>query len=69
MLVVVTSEANQGRIDQIRADAMRLADPRGASDGDLDAIAGRLPAIAWMGYTVHGPEASGAEAAIALLYW
>ena len=68
MLAVVTSEANQARIDAIRADAARLADPRGASDAELGAVAARTPAIAWMGYTVHGPEASGAEAAIALLY-
>ena len=68
MMVIVTSEANQQRIDQIRADAARLADPRGRGQGELDAIARRLPAITWMGFTVHGPEASGAEAAIALVY-
>ena len=68
MLAIVTSEANQARIDAIRADAARLADPRGASDAELNAVVARTPAIAWMGYTVHGPEASGAEAAIALLY-
>ena len=68
MLAIVTSEANHARLDRIRSDAARLADPRGASDADLRAVAARTPAIAWMGYTVHGPEASGAEAAIALLY-
>lgn len=68
MMVVVTSEANQRRIDDIRADAARLADPRGAAPAELAALAGRAPAIAWLGFTVHGPEASGVEAAIALLY-
>ncbi|HJU88783.1 MAG TPA: M14 family zinc carboxypeptidase [Gemmatimonadaceae bacterium] len=68
MMVIVTSEPNQRRLDQIRADAARIADPRGASAADLAAVTGRMPTIAWLGFTVHGPEASGAEAAIALLY-
>ncbi|HEY0971055.1 MAG TPA: M14 family zinc carboxypeptidase, partial [Gemmatimonadales bacterium] len=68
MLVVVTSEANQGRLGEIRAGAARLADPRGVPAGEMDALVRRMPTIAWMGFTVHGPEASGAEAAIALVY-
>ena len=67
-LVVATSEANQARLPQIRADAARLADPRGASPADLAAAAARLPAITYLGFTVHGGEASGMEAAIALVY-
>jgi len=67
LLIAITSEGNQGRLRQIRADAQRLADPRGASPGDLER-AQRMPAIAWLGYTVHGGEASGTEAAIALVY-
>ena len=67
-LVAMSSEANIARLEQIRADAARLADPRGASAGELDGVAGRLPPIVWLGYTVHGGEASGTEAAIGLLY-
>lgn len=67
-LVVATSEANQARLAQIRADAARLADPRGAGPAELAAAAARLPAITWLGFTVHGGEASGMEAAIALVY-
>ena len=66
--VALSSEANIARLDQIRADAARLADPRGASAADLQAVAGRLPPVAWLGFTVHGGEASGVEAAIALVY-
>src|SRR5687768_3631035 len=44
VMVVVTSEANQGRIEQIRADNERLATLSG-SPAELDAIAGRLPAV------------------------
>ncbi|MEX2177904.1 MAG: M14 family zinc carboxypeptidase [Gemmatimonadaceae bacterium] len=67
LLIIATSAANHGRLDQIRANAQRLADPRDASAGEL-ALASRIPSIAWLGYTVHGGEASGTEAALALLY-
>lgn len=68
VMVTVTSETNQRRLDAIRTDAGRIADPRGASAADLNAVVGRLPAIAWLGYTIHGGEASGTEASLALLY-
>ncbi len=65
---VVTSERNHARLAQIRADAQRLADPRGASAGELDAVAARMPAIVLLAYTVHGNEASGTEASLVTLY-
>ena len=67
-LVIATSEANQARLDAIRADAARLADPRGASPAELAQIVARMPAIVWLGYTVHGNEASGVEAGLAIAY-
>ncbi len=66
--VVITSEANQQRREQIRTDAVALSDPIGAAASSASAIASRLPAIVWLGHTVHGNEASGAESAIALMY-
>ena len=68
LLLTVTSEANQARIDEIRALSRRVADPRGASRGELEQAAARLPAIVWLGYSVHGDEASGVEAGIGTLY-
>ena len=67
LMAIVTSEANQARIEQIRADNARLATLTGSA-ADLDAIAARAPAVAWLGFSVHGDEASGVEAALALLY-
>ncbi len=68
MLVVVTSEANQGRLEAIRHDAGLVANPVGAPEGEVAAAAARLPAIVWLGFSIHGGEASGVEAGIALLY-
>ena len=68
LMAVVTSEANHARIDRILEAAALVADPRGASTAALDAAVATLPAIVWLGFTVHGGEASGVEAAIGLLY-
>lgn len=67
IMAVVTSEANHARMDAIRADLRTIADPREAGDA-ADAAAARVPAVAYMAYTVHGNEASGTEAALGLLY-
>ncbi len=68
VMLVITSEANQQRIEQIRTDAVALSDAIGEAGGRATAIAARLPVIVWLGHTVHGNEASGAESAIALIY-
>jgi hypothetical protein len=65
---IVTSEQNHARLAQIRADARRIADPRNANSGELDAVVARMPAIVMLAYTVHGGEASGTEASLATLY-
>ncbi len=68
LILTVTSEANHARLDALRADARRVADPRGAAPGEVDAAVRRLPAIVWLAHSVHGGEASGVEAGLALLY-
>jgi hypothetical protein len=68
LLLTVTSEANMARLAQLQADAQRIADPRGAAAGEVDAAVRRLPAVVWLAHSVHGGEASGVEAGLALLY-
>ncbi|MCI0436817.1 MAG: hypothetical protein L0271_24730 [Gemmatimonadetes bacterium] len=68
LMLVITSEANHARVDRVLAASARVADPRGASAAELDAAIASLPAVVWLGFTVHGGEASGVEAAIALAY-
>ena len=66
LAIYVSSPANLARLDAIADDAARVAGVRGAAEAA--AAADRLPAIAWLGFTVHGDEASGVEAALALVY-
>jgi hypothetical protein len=68
LLLVITSERNQQNIEQIKRMAQRLADPRAVPAGELQNISANLPAIVWLGFTVHGSEASGVESALAMMY-
>lgn len=68
VMVIVSSERNLARLDAVRADAARLADPRDADASSLAQVVARHPAVVWLGYTVHGNEASGTEASLAMLY-
>ncbi|MDG1048738.1 MAG: M14 family zinc carboxypeptidase [Planctomycetota bacterium] len=65
--LVITSPRNQARMDEIRATARRLWDPRGAGPTLASAIKGQ-PAVAWMGYGIHGDETSASEAALPVAY-
>jgi hypothetical protein len=67
-LYIVSSPENIQRLDAIRADLDRLADPRTGSASDLDALAARTPAVVWINESVHGNEAPGFETAMQTLY-
>ena len=66
--LVIASEANIQRLDAIKTDLARLADPRTTSAADADRLAESLPAVAWMAYVIHGDEMSGSDAALAVAY-
>lgn len=68
LLVTITSPANHARVEEIRQNMGRLADPRGASQAELDAVIQESPAVAWLAYSVHGSESAGTEAAILTVY-
>ncbi len=68
LLITVSSEANMARLEEIRRDAKRIADPRGAAAGEIEAAIMRTPSIVWLAHSVHGGEGSGVEAGLALLY-
>jgi len=65
---VITSPANLARLDSIRAGLARPADPQGLSSQDAERIVEKTPAVAWLGYSIHGDELSGCDAALALGY-
>lgn len=66
--LVITRPDRQSRLDDIKGAYARLADQRGVSRADIDRAMRDLPGVAWMGYSIHGDETSGADAALALAY-
>ena len=65
---VIGSEENMARLDDIRSDLQQIADPRGLSNADRDALIARLPVIVWLGYGVHGDEISSTDAGLRTAY-
>src|SRR5690606_12419723 len=63
LLLAISSPENLARLDEIRATHLSLSDPRAAMP-DVSS----MPAVVWMGYSVHGNEPSGANAAPAVAY-
>jgi len=66
--LVVTSEENMARLDAIRADRAKLADPRTIDDDEAARIVERIPANVWLMYTIHGNEFSGTDSSVQLAY-
>ena len=68
-ILLVSSESNMARIDEIKTTIGKIADPRKMEPGEnIDKIISGLPAIAWAGYSVHGDELSSSDAALAVAY-
>ena len=67
-LLVISSPDNIRRIDQIRADLDKLADPRSTSAAEARAIAARTPAVVLLTHSIHGNEPAGFESAMMTAY-
>jgi hypothetical protein len=67
-LYIVSAPENIARLDAIRRDLDRIADPRGTPPTEIDALVSRVPAVVWISGSVHGDETPGFETSIQLLY-
>ncbi len=67
-IYVVSTPENIARLDAIRSDLDRIADPRGATPAQLEEVIARTPAVVWFSGSVHGDEVPGFEASMQLLY-
>jgi hypothetical protein len=64
MLITVTSPQNLAKIDQIKSEHVKITNPnlsKNLSTKDM-------PVVVWMGYSVHGNEASAINASIVAGY-
>ena len=67
-LFIIGSPERIGRLEQVKADLRRLADPRALSAADADRLVKELPVVTWLMHGVHGNEISSSDAALAEAY-
>ncbi|MFN3414655.1 MAG: M14 family zinc carboxypeptidase, partial [Thermoanaerobaculum sp.] len=68
LLLVVGKPQNLSRLEELAAKLRGLADPRDKPSG-YTSLPADLPLVVWLVGSVHGDEASGGEAALALAYY
>ena len=68
VMVTVTSEANHGRLEEIRRANARIADPRGLPDDEAERIVREGKAVVAMAYSIHSTEVGGTLASLRLLH-
>ncbi len=66
--LIVSSKENISKLDEIKSSIQKLSDPRLTNDAEANNIIDNSPAVAYMMYSIHGNESSGADAAIQLAY-
>jgi hypothetical protein len=66
--LVIGAPERMARLDEVAADLRRLADPRGLSQADVDALIADLPVVTALLHGVHGNEISSSGAAMAEAY-
>lgn len=67
--LIITSPENLLRLDTIQQQLQRLGDPRRTPPEQADPLIDTLPAVAWLGFTIHGDETEGSDAALALAHY
>jgi hypothetical protein len=67
--LLISSPRNLQNVETLRGNMLRLADPsQSISPVDFDKLVQTQPAFAWMGYSIHGDELSGTDAAVRLIW-
>ena len=65
LLLTITHPENHIGIDKIRSDHVWLTYPNEADKLDIK----KMPIVAYMGFSIHGNESSGANAALLMAYY
>lgn len=65
LLLVITSESNQSNLEELRVEHKKLTDPTVSDQVDIS----NLPAVVWQGFSIHGNEPSGSNAALLAAYY
>ena len=68
VVLVIGSAERMARLDEVKADIARLADPRRLSDDEAEALLAELPVVTALMHGIHGNEISSSGAAMAEAY-
>jgi hypothetical protein len=66
--IVVSSPENIARLEELRGNNTKLADPRKIGAERAAKLVESSPAFVWAGYAIHGDEVSSVDAALQILY-
>lgn len=65
LLLIFSSKKNLANLEQIRLQHLQLGDPAAAATQNTD----KMPAVIWIGHSIHGNESSGANASLLSAYY
>jgi len=65
LVLIITSPNNHKKLESIRTEHLKLSDPKQAALLNT----ANMPAVLWMGYSIHGNESSGANASLLAAYY
>ncbi|HYF31385.1 MAG TPA: M14 metallopeptidase family protein [Chitinophagaceae bacterium] len=65
VMLIITSPKNHQNLEQIRQQHLQLSDPGASASLNVD----NMPAVVWIGHSIHGNEASGANASLVSAYY
>lgn len=65
VLLTISSKENMDRIEELKKQHYKLTDPEQSASLNLN----DMPAVAYMGMSIHGNEPSGSNASLALAYY
>lgn len=63
--LTVTSPENHSKLDELKSAHVQLTDPSSSASLNTD----DMPIVMWMGYSIHGNEASGGNASLLTAYY
>jgi Zinc carboxypeptidase len=65
LLLTFTTPKNLADLDKIKTDHQKLSNPDQSKNLNFD----KMPGVTWLGYSVHGNEASGTNSALLTVYY
>lgn len=65
VMLIITSKKNHQNLEAIRQQHVKLTDPNASAGLNTD----KMPIVIWVGHSIHGNEASGANAGLVSAYY